>query len=169
LDSASAAAVDRRLGRAHVETDGLHAEQPIEGRRQDVLAGVLLHVIEPPRPVDLAAHALAHGDRHARDVDDLAILAVDDLDDVGRAEPPHVERLPARRRIERRPIEHDVRTPVDLVTGDDRRVERSQRRIRVIQAFSHRAGSATPASSNPFARRRQLSQRPHGRPSGPGS
>ena len=31
------------------------------------------------------------------------------------------------------------------------------------------SGSATPASANPRARSWQLSQRPHGRPSGPGS
>ena len=51
--------IDRRRELPHVEALGADAEQPIERRRQHVLAGVLLHVIEAPRPVDLAADDLA--------------------------------------------------------------------------------------------------------------
>ena len=53
------------------------------------------------------------------------------------------------------------------------RVEQAQRAVGVIKTGRHSAvassGSATPASVNPLARRTQLSQRPHGRPSGAGS
>ena len=46
--------IDRRGLSAEVKALGARAEQPIERRRQHVLAGVLLHVIEAPRPVDRA-------------------------------------------------------------------------------------------------------------------
>jgi hypothetical protein len=46
-----------------VEADGAHAEQTGEGGRQQVLAGVLLHVVEAPRPIDRAVHRRAHPQR----------------------------------------------------------------------------------------------------------
>jgi len=36
-----------------------HLAQLVEGRREHVLPRVLLHVIEPPRPVDLPVHRIA--------------------------------------------------------------------------------------------------------------
>jgi hypothetical protein len=42
-----------------VEALGADTEQPIESRRQHVLTGVLLHVIESARPVDFAGEDLA--------------------------------------------------------------------------------------------------------------
>jgi hypothetical protein len=54
------------------EADGPHALPLIERGREHVLAGVLLHVIETPGPVDVAAHEGARRDRrrrsHARSV-----------------------------------------------------------------------------------------------------
>ena len=83
-----------------------------------MLAGVLLHVIESPRPVDGAADTRAGVDRAIRQMDDL-ILLVDDIDDTCSAERARVERLAARRGIERGLIEaqrEEVRRLSQLVT-----------------------------------------------------
>jgi hypothetical protein len=49
-----------------VEARRAIVEQAIERRRQHVLPGVLLHVIEPSRPVDIAVHGSAFRDRSAQ-------------------------------------------------------------------------------------------------------
>jgi hypothetical protein len=57
-----------------VKAHGPVLEQPVEGGREQVLAGVLLHVVEPAPPCDLAVHALALTERRRQDVRDLAAL-----------------------------------------------------------------------------------------------
>ena len=52
--------IDRGRARAEVKAHGAHAEQPVRRSGQHVLATVLLHVIEAPRPVDHPAGRLAH-------------------------------------------------------------------------------------------------------------
>jgi hypothetical protein len=59
-----------------------------------VLSGVLLHVLEPSRPVDLASH-VTRLDFTFNDVKDLAVVPVDDIDDPRGAESASVERLPS--------------------------------------------------------------------------
>ena len=110
-----------------MKTDRADAEQPIERGRQHVLPGVLLHVIEPARPVDLPVGPRRQR-RAARSTTCTTspVVIVDHVDDRLAAEAARVERLSARRRIERRAIEHDVRTPVDDVAGTDDGVERRE-------------------------------------------
>jgi hypothetical protein len=69
--------IDGRRQLPHVETLGAHAEEAIERRRQHVLPGVLLHVIEPPRPVDGAADHLAWFQGAAHDVSDGPVFTID--------------------------------------------------------------------------------------------
>ena len=79
-----------------------------------MLPGVLLHVIEPPRPVDLAVDRCP-GVRGVRacltlgvhDVRDRAVFLIDDVHDAKAAERPGVERLAAGGGIEGRPVERD--------------------------------------------------------------
>ena len=78
-----------------MEAFGADAEQPIERRRQHVLAGVLLHVIEAPRPVDLAADDLAGLQGSGDDVRDRAVLAIDHVGHRRAAERAGIERLAA--------------------------------------------------------------------------
>ena len=63
-----------------MEAHILGPEQPVQRPRQDVLAGVLLHLVEPPGPVDLFFHRRA-GDGLGRQglhrVPDNALLLVD--------------------------------------------------------------------------------------------
>ncbi len=81
--------VDGRRRRAQVEALGPRLAHAVEGRRQHVLAGVLLHVVEAPRPVDVAVHLRADVER-----------AVDDSAPAGR-----------RRRRRRRRRARPPRTP----------------------------------------------------------
>jgi len=54
--------VERRQLRPEVEADRARLEEPVEGRREDVLTGVLLHVVEPAPAIDGAVHGLAGGE-----------------------------------------------------------------------------------------------------------
>ena len=159
--------VDRGHLGAHVKAGGSILEEPIECGRQHMLTRVLLHVIEPANPVDLASYTCTRRDRRTHHVNDVIVL-IDGLDNVDRPETTGVEGLPAGCGIERRAIECDERAPVTLADARHRRLERTARRLGVVDALGHRrkAGSRRPASANPLARSTQLSQRPHGPPSG---
>ena len=79
--------VDRRGRGPEMEAHRPRAEQPIERGRQHVLAGVLLHVVEPARPVDGAVHGLPRReDASARfhHVHHVPVIVVDDVDDAQR-------------------------------------------------------------------------------------
>ena len=78
--------------RPEMEADGSDLEQAIERGRQHVLAGVLLHVLEPARPVDPAVHRPGL-DLALDDVHDAAVFVIDDVDDARGAERAGIERL----------------------------------------------------------------------------
>jgi hypothetical protein len=88
--------IDRRFGRAHVKAHGRVPARPCKCRRQHVLARVLLHVIEPARPVDLPADARADLERLRRRqyVRDL-VAKVHDVNHARLANASGVEWLPA--------------------------------------------------------------------------
>ena len=159
---------------------GPNAAHLIDRRGEHVLAGVLLHVLEPAGPVDVARDDLdgrvadpTHGDLDLAldQVDDRAVLPLDDVEHAGAAERAGVEGLAARRRVERGAIEHDARAASGVADAHQPGVEGLEIRVEVVETLGHgrMTGSGTPASLNPLARSRQLSQRPHGRPSGSGS
>ena len=117
--------VDGRVLGAEMKALGPGVQQAIEGRRQHVLAGVLLHVIEAAGPVDRAADP--RGVRRAiDDMQDPPIVGVDDVQDLRARQRADVERLAARGRIERRPIEDDGDLPLVDRLLDDVRVELAQ-------------------------------------------
>ena len=69
-----------------MEADRADAEQAIDCRRQHMLARVLLHVIEPARPVDRAVDTISrHGRIAVDEVRDLTGVVVDDIDDLQAA------------------------------------------------------------------------------------
>ena len=203
LASASAAAtasagrsdgeVERGDDGAEVEADRAGLAEPVERRGEDVLAGVLLHVIEPPRPVDRPVHAAPDRDLAVEHVPHLTVVRLDDVDDERVAERPGVARLTAGERVERRRVQRRPRpdrsgsrlqsrprrsrsaarrcSRCDGTSGPPRAAARgwrlgAWRPSRTRPSFN--AGSATPASANPFARSLQLSQWPHGAPAGVG-
>ena len=62
--------------RAHVEAHIVTVEGAAQHTGDDMLTGVLLHVVEPPRPVDMAAHLRAYGQRLVAQVGDDAVFLV---------------------------------------------------------------------------------------------
>ena len=74
----------------------LRAEQILEHGREEVLAGVLLHVVEPSNPIDPSVEtrtraASSGDDEHVGD----SLVLVDDVDDGHAAEQASVVRLAA--------------------------------------------------------------------------
>jgi hypothetical protein len=130
----------RGVGR-HAEAAGLRAEQLDESLRENVLPGVLLHVVEAARPIDAAAHLGPFGRGVALyDVEHALRLSVDALDDAGAAERAGVRRLPAAGRVEGRAVERDGRAAVVRARqGQDARVELGQVRVVVVEPFGHRS------------------------------
>ena len=106
--SASAMPISR------VETSGAEMEgsrlaaQPLEkGLGQDMLAGMLLHVIEPDRPVDLPLDAVGRDFRRQNMDDHLAVL--DDIQDLDAVDRSFVPGLAAGLRIKAGPVKDDGR------------------------------------------------------------
>jgi hypothetical protein len=123
--------VDRRGLPAHMEAHGSVVEHALEGRRQHMLSGVLLHVVETARPVDLAVYRLADCRHVRRDLPDgsgrgyvqHALAIVDGVDHVDRSQTADVEGLPTGCRIERRAIEDERRCAFVLDDLEDDGVE----------------------------------------------
>ena len=87
------------------------ARDSIERRRQEMLTRVLLHVFETTGPVDRAVNR-ARPQLAFDDMQDYAIVPVNHIDDLRSPECAHIERLTARRGIERGAIEDDGRAAV---------------------------------------------------------
>src|SRR5262249_32073972 len=148
--------IDRRHVRAEVKAHGPDFEEPLEGGRQDVLAGVLLHVVEASRPVDGAVHdRTGFGVRGSGfggpvlgagfgfwcrfyDMCDCAVILVPDLDDAEGTERAGVERLSARGGIERRAVERDDGAAAARLDALDAGVKFPKIRVGVVQAVGHR-------------------------------
>ena len=128
--------INRRVVGAHVEALGTDVTQPGECRRQHVLPGVLLHVIESSRPVDRAAQA-NRGRRAIDDVQNPAVLAVHHVEHADVAEHPDIERLAAGSGVERGAIEHERGAAVVRHGIDEIGVELAQVGILVIQSVGH--------------------------------
>src|SRR4051812_12656422 len=84
----------------------LRAKQILEHGRKQMLSGVLLHVIEAARPVDLRGHLTSNFDRrrggeYVRD----AVILIDDVDDVLPGQGAEVVKLSARCGIESGSVE----------------------------------------------------------------
>jgi hypothetical protein len=94
--------IDRARVRSEVEALGAVREQAIEGRRQHVLAGVLLHVLETPNPVHRSGHDGPRLQRAIGEVHHAAVILVDHLQHPSVAERAGVEWLAAGCRVERR-------------------------------------------------------------------
>jgi hypothetical protein len=87
-----------------METHRVQPEKFLEHRREQMLPGMLLHVVEAPRPIDFARHRTLRPQWRRQPVRD-AILLVYHFDHRHPGDRPHVERLSARRRIEQRSVQ----------------------------------------------------------------
>ena len=108
----------------------------IERGRQDVLAGVLLHVIEPACSVDGALHVRAGRDYAIENVQDLVAL-IHNVDDASLAERACVERLTARGRIEGGTIQDRRRLAIQIAHVHNACVELQHAGVGVIEALGH--------------------------------
>ena len=90
-----------------------------------MLAGMLLHVIEPAAPVDLSDDRRPGRNRTIDNVHNLAVVAIDYVAHDRVAQRAEVERLTAGRRIERGLIQHDVIPIVASIGTDDSAFETS--------------------------------------------
>ena len=85
------------------------AQQSVQRAAQNMLAGVLLHGVQPRGPVKAAVHGLAHGQRRIRRVGDG--LAVGVYGQHPRAaKPPGVTGLAAALGEESRAVQHHRKT-----------------------------------------------------------
>src|SRR5439155_16520190 len=66
--------IDRRHRRTEMKADCPDAEHPVERGRQHVLTGVLLHMIEAPRPVDDTMHTLSYSECSIDHMRDRAVI-----------------------------------------------------------------------------------------------
>jgi len=131
-----------KAGRAEIEGGTLPAEMHADGRvsevlgdhrGEQVLAGVLLHVVEAARPVDRSGEPVTH-DRGLDDVGD-AVALVDHVDDRHAAEPTGVERLAPGGGVEGGAVEIDPAAGVG--TGCDGGVEGGEIGVGVVEAGGH--------------------------------
>src|SRR6476660_4508509 len=115
-----------------------------------MLSGVLLHVIEPPAPINLSNDQGADPERLVGDMHDVAVVVIEHVGHLCAAKCAGVERLATRCRVERGSIENDTVLSLIRTACDHSGVERSSERVGVIQAVSHvpalMIGSSIPAS-----------------------
>ena len=98
-----------------------------------MLSGVLLHVIEPAHPVDLAAHAVL-GQWGGQEMDDPVVL-VRDIPHLHTSKPPGVEGLAAGGRVEGGAVEIDP--PPIVRTVDDVGLELAEVGVGVVETLGH--------------------------------
>ncbi len=80
------------------------AEAFLKHGRQKMLAGMLLHVVEAPRPVDAAVHFRICWTA-VDDVNDF-VAFISDIEDIGVADLPQIVWLAPRSGVERRAIKN---------------------------------------------------------------
>ena len=122
--------VDGHALHAHVEAHIVAAVARADQPRADVLAGVLLHMVEAPRPVDLPVYGRADGQGRGAFVRDDARPFVY-VQHLGAAEHTGVIRLPAALGIERRAVEHDGEAVLDRLAREHPRVKFRQKGVGV--------------------------------------
>jgi hypothetical protein len=107
-------------------------------RRQDVLAGVLLHVIETAGAIDFALDNLSHRNHVINEVQHgTIVIAIGHVEDGTATEVAEIVRLSSRRGIEGCAIKHHENAPIARASFDDRRRKAQQRAVVVVETFGH--------------------------------
>jgi len=125
--------IDSGTLRAEVEADGMQSEVLREHRREQVLPGVLLHMIEAPVPIENAIdRPIRHRSRHPmRDT----FALVDHLNNRDAPDRPGIERLPAGGGIKGRAIEVSGGAPAGCLEDAGSKV--AEVAIVVVEPFGH--------------------------------
>ena len=103
--------------------------------RKDVLPGVLLHVVESPRPVDAAGHNTR--DRSGDHVKHAILVVFDDLCHRQSAQRAGVVRLAAGRRVKCAAVEDHRQAVAVGLHREHGRVELREIAIRIVETQSH--------------------------------
>ena len=125
--------IDRHKVRAEVEADVLIAEARVDEAGDKMLTGVLLHEVQPPRPVDLARHVRA-GRQSCRTAVQHRLAAQERLRDVRAAERAHVAGLAAARGIKDCAVQLHEPAVFTLLAGEHARLQPPGVRVRFIDA-----------------------------------
>ena len=123
--------VDDHLIRAHVEAHIVTVVGAAEHTGDDMLAGMLLHMVEAPRPVELAVDGIAHRQRLIAGVGDDAALFADILHR-STAQHAEVAGLTAALGIEGGGIQHHGEAALALLAGEDGGLKRTQKGVLII-------------------------------------
>src|SRR6185369_4049198 len=127
----------RRL--EHAKAARGSVEKRDERLRKNVLARVLLHVVQPSRPVDAPSYHITARRRRTLDhVQHAVITVVDTLDNTHTIERARVARLTTASRIKRSAIENE-RGPAANAIGDvdDACLKLDQMGIGIIETFGY--------------------------------
>ncbi|MPM82542.1 hypothetical protein SDC9_129603 [bioreactor metagenome] len=128
--------VDGCVVEREVKADVRGREQMVKRKRKQVLARVLLHKVEPTRPVQRNRNLTAHRQRAIHAMVDFAVLLAY-VEHVRFADGSGVGRLATALRKEHGLVEHDVESILDGgASGDDGGVL-LQVAVQIIQAFRH--------------------------------
>src|SRR5687767_10559691 len=123
---------------------GPRASLALERGGQQMLTRVLLHMVEAPRPVHVPPNARVGLELTIDKVSDRAVFLIEHVEDIGLTERPGVERLAARRRIERGAIENDLPSIALQVHFAHHSVEFNQVRVRVVETIRRHEPPADP-------------------------
>jgi hypothetical protein len=121
----------------HTKAVRRRVEQPHERRGENVLTRVLLQVIKPTQPVNLAVDTIADLGHGSLDhVQHAIAFDVDAINYSSLAKRPGVSRLPTSGWIKRSAIKDDCDLSIiALADADDGRVKLKQARIVVVESF----------------------------------
>ena len=123
----------------HAKAASRSVEEVDKRLRQNVLARVLLQVVQPSRPVDAPAHNITTTRRRTLDhVQHTLVAIVDALDHAHAVERTRVTRLATASRIKRSAIENEGGPATDTISDiDDASVKLDQMRIGIIETFGY--------------------------------
>ena len=118
--------VDGGIRDAQVKALGARMADRLERGGEQMLSGMLLHVIEPPSPVDHASDVRARFERPVENVHKPRFLTVDHVQHHAAAQDAQVVRLPAPRGVESGGGEGHLKPAIHRRAGDDLGVELPQ-------------------------------------------
>ncbi len=103
-----------------------------------MLAGVLLHVIQPARRIDLALHRRSHRDGFADEVQNRAVvIPIQHVDDVASTQAAAIEGLATGCGIEGGAIEDHEGAALESAGLDHCSGESKERAVVVVKPFGH--------------------------------
>jgi hypothetical protein len=152
--------IDLALLFKHAETSRRCIEQMDECGGKDVLAGVLLKMIQPSRPINFTVDRVAYlWRRSLNQVQDTFVFSVDAINDSSFAKRTGIRWLPTACRIKSSAIErYGHLTIIKFAETNDAGIEFEQTRIVVVESFGCAHSVILVSLAAKFKTRLQISQ-----------